>query len=219
MKRLSLLISLLILPALACSTFNRLAEGGNLTDLATPPAANDGPTVTEPETLPAGDAFVLPSGLTISSPRETRITLTEENLEAFEDRADETENYTDEEYNTVGNTLTFTLSAQADERLAWYYGWCATTPELLEDNLAKMKIEFIVEDTVVPANQFETFDSVQISTDGTEVICHTYAAMVSKWPGGLNTLVTRITFLEAVNDGMGDYDAGTITFKYEILGN
>lgn len=216
MKRLPILITLLILPALACSTFNRLAEGGNLTDLATP-TANDGPAVTEPETQLAGDALVLPSGLTIGSPRETRIALTEENLEAFEDRVRET--YTDEEYNTVGNTLTFTLSATSEDRLAWYYGWCATTPELVDDNLSKMKLEFIVEDTVVPVTQFETFDSLQSNSNGIELLCRTYVAVVYNWPGGLNTLETRITFTEKINDGMGDFDEGVITLKYEILGN
>lgn len=216
LKRIPWLISLFVLPALACSTINRLAEGGSLTDLATP-AASDGPAVTEPDTEIAGDAFVLPSGLTIGSPRETRIALSEENLEGFEDRANET--YSDEEFNTVGNTLTFTLSAREEDRLAWFYGWCATTPELVEDNLANMKVEFIVEDTVVPLSQFETFDSLQTNDDGTEIFCRTYATVVYNWPGGLNTLETRITFLEPINDGMGDFDAGTITFKYEILGN
>lgn len=216
MKRLPLLITLLILPALACSTFNRLAEGGSLTDLATP-TASDGPAVTEPDAQTAGDAFVLPSGLTIGSPREIRIALSEGDIEGFEDRARET--YSDEEFNTVGNTLTFTLSAKAEDRLVWVYGWCATTPELVEDNLANMEVEFIVEDTVVPLSQFEMFERLQTNDDGTEIFCRSYGAIVYNWPGGLNTLETRITFLEPINDGMGDFDAGTITFKYEILGN
>jgi len=89
----------------------------------------------------------------------------------------------------------------------------------VEDNLANMKIEFIVEDTVVPLSQFETFESLQTNDDGTEIPCRTYVAIVYNWPGGLNTLETRITFLEKINDGMGDFDAGVITFKYEVLGN
>lgn len=211
-------VAVLALTSLACQTITTLPQrlaGEAATAVpvipTVPPDQPAGPAPTEAAAGPASsDALVIPGGPTIGSPRETRVAAAGD-VQGLDQVA--AESYSDTEMNQVGARLTYTIQVdQAATQLLWGYAWCATTPEILAQNVAQMQVEFVAGGQTVPESQLEVFDGQNQSGQA----CHVQRAVVYNWPSGTATLETRITFLQAVNDGMGDYPAGDQVFTYAV---
>lgn len=158
--------------------------------------------------LPAG-AGIQPSGQpTLLSPSETEDILPR--AKQFEELA--RESYTTEDYLQVPRTFTFTIPLKQSETLLWAWGWCAADQTILDDNLNKMRVEFLLNGQNIPLSDFLRLD--YNAQDGQR--CTAYLLGLKNWPGGQHQAVTRVVFKEPLNDGMYDFPAGEQVFEYNI---
>lgn len=207
-KPVWLLIGAAALTLLACTTVTRLTD--QMLGRAAPTAA---PSEAEPS-QPGLRPLEIEGGPTIGTPRETRVALSEGRLRFLDELA--TETYTPEELARVGETFQFTVELDdPEERLLWYYGWCATTPEILEQNLEHMQFSATVNGQPVDLAYFETLDTVDQSGDQS-LVCRSFVTIVYAWPSGTTTLEYKVTYEETINDGMADYPPGDQTFVYTV---
>jgi len=116
------------------------------------------------------------------------------------------------EINQPGDVYLFRIRLTNSIHLLWDYGWCTTTPEILDENFAQMKIEFLLNGTPV------TKDRLAITESQRETIgdCRSYTALVKDWPPGQHQLETRVTFLQPTDDGWNLYPQGMHMFKYFV---
>lgn len=121
------------------------------------------------------------------------------------------ERYSNEELAQIGKTFTYTIALDKDQRLMWYYGWCATSQDILKQNFEHIRLEFSVNGAPVALQQFAVLEN---ETSG--MFCKNYFTVVYKWPSGATTLVTKATFDEKINDGTADYPAGAQTAEYTV---
>ncbi len=103
------------------------------------------------------------------------------------------------------------MALDADARLVWGYGWCATTQEILNQNYEHLNIEFAINGQPVELDKFYLDES-----ENNGLFCKSFYAVVFRWPSGETKLQTVVTFEEKINDGVGDYEAGTQTFDYTV---
>jgi hypothetical protein len=116
------------------------------------------------------------------------------------------------EVNQPGDVYIFEVVLEESEPLLWSYGWCTTTPEILEQNFAQMKLLFSINQTAALVSNFAVQDEIQ-SDDSR---CRSYNALVNRWPPGVHHLEVQITFSQPTDDGWNTYPAGTHTFKYIV---
>lgn len=203
-----LALAVALLASLACATVTRLAQRQPLLTPAPPPTATAEPGAAED----AGGQgpLEIEGGPTLGAPRETRIAISERKTRDLGGLTNES--YTEEEVQQVGETFTYTAKLNQDEPLFWGYTWCATTLDILQANLEKMKIEVSVNGAPVALDQF--YD-VQFQNDQ-NLFCQAYVTVIYNWPAGKTGLGIKITYTELVNDGLGDYPEGTQMFEYEV---
>jgi len=164
----------------------------------------------------------LRSGLRDSSPAaptEGRLTFgtLDETAQAIDEQtqtleAFAPESYTTEEMSQAGQTYRFTVSLAEDEPAVWATNWCASTQEILDQNFEHIQIGFFVNGESIDASQILVGEWG--GQDGLR--CRGFFILVAHWPTGATELTTRITFDEPLNDGMGDYPAGTHEYLYEV---
>lgn len=116
------------------------------------------------------------------------------------------------EINQPGDIYIYNIQFDQPEPVIWSYGWCTTTPAILEENFTHMKIEFIVNET--PISPDHIFIQATTRDDGS--ICREHTATITEWTSGQHQLEVRITFTEPTDDGWNLYPAGTHTFKYLV---
>lgn len=113
-----------------------------------------------------------------------------------------------------GQTYTYTLHLDTPKRLRWGYPWCATSQQLLEDNLSKMNFTFVDQNQqAIGLEKFSTFD---YSIANTKVCRVYYRYVIENWQDGRYSLATDLTFTEPVFDGQDTYPAGTVRYRYDI---
>jgi hypothetical protein len=202
-------LALAVLAAgLACNTVTSLPILAG----SAPPAATEAPEAAVPvePTAPPNNGeqpLKLEGGPTVGTRRETRLAVTDR-LPVLEILAQE--DYATDDLLEVGRTFPFTIDLEQSEPLLWVYGWCATTPDIMAQNLEVMQIEYSVNGTPVDAGQFEAYG------DQTGDACSYFAAVVYDWPSGTTTLQTKVVFTEALNDGFADYQPGEQLFVYTV---
>ena len=194
------------LATLACATVTNLGR-----PTATPLPLPEATTPANEPSDPAAEALVVEGGPTIGTPREARIAGSD--LTPILEQV-AVESYSSEELNAVGQALEYTVEMTETSPLLWNYGWCATTREILLDNLDKMEFEFTANGTPVPLEQFNIVD---YQTSDGEWECRDFTAVVYDWPlGDEVTLETKVTFTEDLNDGQFDFPAGEKRFVYRV---
>jgi hypothetical protein len=113
-----------------------------------------------------------------------------------------------------GQTYAYTLVLDKPRQLRWGYPWCATSQQLLEDNLSKMDFTFVDQNQkIIGLEQFSTFD---YSIASTKVCRVYYRYVIEDWPDGRYSLATDLTFTEPVFDGQDTYPVGTVRYRYDI---
>jgi len=195
-------LCVLMTASLACATVTSFGR-----PTATPPPAPTRASSQPPDS--AAEAFAIEGGPTIGTPREARIAIAEGALVLA---ALAPEEYTSEELNAVGDTLDYTIELTETQPLLWLYGWCATSRDILLDNLERMVIEFSVDGTPVPVEQFNVADY-----QNGDWQCRDFVAVIDDWPSGATVEIeTRITYTEAINDGQFDFPAGEKRLVYRV---
>lgn len=96
--------------------------------------------------------------------------------------------------------------------VVWSYGWCASLEQILADNFNDIQLDFIMNESPVPLDNFVVVNTV--NNDGSA--CREHAALVTNWPTGQHHLETRVTFTQDVHDGWNLYPAGTHIIKYIV---
>ncbi len=207
------LVTGLALVGLACQTVTVVPNilFGRASPTPRPPTVVAPNAAATPDVDDNGDTpLTLGAGPTLGTIRETRVAVAEDTAD-LESLAEE--GYSTEELNTVGARLSYTVRLdQTDTPVLWGYGWCATTRTILDENLAAMQVEFTLNGEPVDLARFDIADYA--SADGLE--CRSFVVVVYAWPSGPTTLETRVTFTEALDDGMAEYPAGDQVFTYTV---
>jgi hypothetical protein len=99
------------------------------------------------------------------------------------------------------------INISADQAVFITWGWCATTPEILRQNMEHITISFMFNDETLPISQFYKSDST--NSDGQ--FCQKYSGVIRSWPVGQHTLEYLMIFDTAVNDGISEYPKGEIS--------
>ena len=170
------------------------------------------PTVSVRDLTATQRAWIPPSAQpTFASALETKKAVEEQTgwpLESFAER------YPDQpDINQPGDVYLFNIFISADQSALWDYGWCTTTQEILEQNFAQMKVEFIVNGKVLSADALAIRDYDRENNNGR---CRDMNALITHWPSGTHHLDVNVTFLKPTDDGWNVYPAGTHTFRYYV---
>lgn len=119
------------------------------------------------------------------------------------------------EVNQPGDVYVFDVPMFESNPLLWSYGWCTTTSQILDDNFRSIKLEFVMNETVVPLSNFTVVEYSR--EDGSP--CRETIGLVKTWTPGRHQLETRVTFTQSIHDGWNLYPAGTHVFKYLVTLN
>jgi len=154
------------------------------------------------------DDLKLEGGPVLASPQST--------LAALRGSLQPLEAVAQEEYGAaalaeVPATFQYTIRLDNDRRLAWGWGWCATTAEILAQNFEHIRLEMFVNGQPIDLKYF-----AEVEQTPSGFACQSYYTVVYRWPSGETQLEVRVTFTEPINDGQGDYPAGVQTFKYSV---
>jgi hypothetical protein len=126
------------------------------------------------------------------------------------------EKYSLEERNDTNGTLTFTIEASVDVPMLWRWFWCATSQNILDENMKAFDVEFVIDDRKIPNDQFAqlTFTNADASLKGWK--CFTYETVLRDWKPGEYHLVQTVTLKSNINDGQGAYKAGKKVYDYTV---
>ena len=111
-----------------------------------------------------------------------------------------------------GDVYIFEIRLVEPEPLIWAYGWCTTTQKILEQNFEHIQLEFTLNGTVIPTENFAVIDDNR--QDGSP--CREYVALIQEWPEGQHQFESHITFTQDIDDGWDVYPAGTYTLKHIV---
>jgi C-terminal processing protease CtpA/Prc len=159
---------------------------------------------------PLGTDITPAKAPTVLTPDETKADLEAGKVVQLEEKA--RESYDDEARAVMDTTFPYTIVLSESEPLLWAWGWCAADDATLENNLAKIKVEFDLNGEPVAIEQLAT---LSYSTDDNRS-CFAYFAQVTDFVGGEHHLVTTVTLTSAVNDGEATYPAGQQVFDYAV---
>jgi C-terminal processing protease CtpA/Prc len=120
------------------------------------------------------------------------------------------ESYSPADYAAPG-TLTFTIPLAETESLLWLYAWCATSTEILNQNLENIELKFELDGEEI---LLETFKQDELENSGQQ--CKLYYTALSNWPAGEHHLSTTATYTSLINDGTADYEAGDYILDYAV---
>ena len=102
--------------------------------------------------------------------------------------------------------FTWTVRISSNTPAILHAGWCATTKEILEQNLQHMLIQ------VYANSENVTNAMVQVekpTSDG--YFCHNYYGIIRTWPVGRHIIEYITIFLEKVNNGDSDWGGEEIS--------
>lgn len=170
------------------------------------------PTLSPRDLTATQSAWVRPDLFpSIASAEEAKRAVEEENTPYLEVFAFNTP-YSFPEINQPGDLYIYEISLVPTMQTLWDYGWCTTTQEILEQNFAQMKVEFVVNERTV-SERLLAVTEFQRADGG---VCRGFTALITGWPVGQHQLETHITFLQPTHDGWNLYPAGTHSYKYFV---
>jgi len=114
--------------------------------------------------------------------------------------------------NMPGDIYDIDVRLGASTDALWSYGWCTLTPEILDQNFAQMKVDFILNGEPVSSRYVTSYDNMPQA----DYYCRDFAILITKWPAGTHRLESSVTFLKDTNDGWNVYPAGTHLFRYFV---
>jgi len=127
------------------------------------------------------------------------------------------ENYYLSDYNRLNNTLEFTVDINGSKPTLWKANWCAINKGILADNVQKIKIQFFLNGDEILLDRFA--NKSYINKDGGELdgwSCFAYQTVLTDWQPGIYQIITKFTYLKAINDGKYDYQPGWQASMYNV---
>lgn len=121
------------------------------------------------------------------------------------------EQYTEEDYARPGR-LTYTVNVTDDQPVYFSYGWCAVDEETLVQNFGHMRIRFTLNGEALEEDVIHNLTF----TAPNNMLCADFGVLITEWPDGDYKLEAVITFLEPINDGLDDFEAGDYIFEYNV---
>jgi len=122
--------------------------------------------------------------------------------------------HTDAEINTYwDNNDWIPVTLNESKPVGESFGWCATTTEILNDNLKHITIFFEIDDSPVPEENIASIYST--ADDGWKCVFKAFA--ISKWKAGEYRLAYGLIVNQAINDGGYDYDPGYGSNNYILI--
>jgi hypothetical protein len=115
------------------------------------------------------------------------------------------------EGSSVPDVNSWDVNVSSDQPVLIYYGWCAATADILEQNF--QHIQFIWEVN----GELLDMDSLYILDEATsDQECRAYVGIVWRWPLGEHVIRMTMHFDEVINDGWDDYPAGDYVDVFNI---
>ena len=90
--------------------------------------------------------------------------------------------------------------------------WCATTQDILQENLTSIDMSFMFEGIAVPDEQ--TLSESYTSNDGQE--CFQKIIVIDQWASGEYTVQSKYSISDMINDGVNDYEPGSSVWDYIV---
>jgi formylglycine-generating enzyme required for sulfatase activity len=172
-----------------------------------PPTATHTPafTLTPSVTPTYTPTFVLPeSGYTIVDPADVFKLVAK--TDPFGKIAKE--QYAPQEINSVDRTLFYTIDGTPDKPMQWRWYWCATTEEILKQNVNGIDVVFQADGRLIPHEQLAfTSYSYPKDTGGTGW-CATFSTVIKDWKPGVYHFVIASTIKSVINDGEATFLSG-----------
>jgi hypothetical protein len=103
-------------------------------------------------------------------------------------------------------TQEYQVDGKATDRLIWNFSWCAAAEGLLDEILAPLSVDFLIDDAVLGGDLLRQYEDID---KGSGDRCKYWATKLTDWEGGKRVkLQIKYYFEEAVNDGRQDYASG-----------
>ncbi len=121
------------------------------------------------------------------------------------------EQYTSAELSQMDSVFTYTIALDKSQDMLWSWGWCATSNEILKDNIEHITVKMTLDGEEIALDTFATFEG-----ENSGQFCRFYYTLLSDWPAGQHGVQTLVTFDDPINDGTADYPTGSQTFQYNV---
>jgi hypothetical protein len=193
-------IAAVALLAIVGIAYGALSRGRNTNTPATTPTTDASIVVLATEAQPIPTQLLGPIILDASD--ATKIL---DNNEAKDIHEISKEQYTEDEFNSFrNNSQPIPVTLTNPGPITFRQGWCAVTQDILEENLAYIKITIKFDNKVVPGSKLvERYQTVE----GGE--CFFKYIVIDNWITGEYTTHRGLTITQAINDGQYDYEPTT----------
>jgi len=124
------------------------------------------------------------------------------------------ETYEEDELSQSGRTYIYTVPIPASRKLLWVYPWCTADKASFEDNWSKIELEFVLNGEEIPIEEFAKLEG---EFSGNQ--CRAYYTVLTDWAPGEHIIETRVTFTDALNDGItkDDFPAVSHVYEYHVV--
>ncbi len=106
---------------------------------------------------------------------------------------------------------TWEVSVSSSQPVAIYFGWCTSTPAILEQNFEHIQFLIDVDDEPVDVGSLYVYNESY-----SDQVCRAVVGIVRQWPLGEHVIRVNMRFDAAINDGMGDYLAGDYVDVFNV---
>ena len=118
------------------------------------------------------------------------------------------EAYTPQEINSVDRTLFYTIDGTPDQPMQWRWYWCATTEEILKQNVNGIDVVFQADGRLIPHEQLAFTTYSYPKDNGGIGWCATYSTVIKDWVPGVYHFVIASTLKSVINDGEATFLPG-----------
>ena len=110
-------------------------------------------------------------------------------------------------------TVNYSVTLNQQKIIFLYFGWCAKSESVLDDNISHFSGDVTIDGYVLPQDQMHgyTHNFAQgTNPDYPEgLFCDEYGILAYNWPLGEYRVLEEFGFNQQINDGYHSYDAGT----------
>ena len=114
-------------------------------------------------------------------------------------------------------TRTYDKTVQSNESFLWKYFWCAKYENALQKNLREVNFEFMVDDVIVPEDNFRKYRTAgEFGGTSEDWSCQAWATILSQWSQG-NTVKLSVFYYisRPISDGENNYQPGN--YRHDIF--
>jgi len=122
------------------------------------------------------------------------------------------------EGNSSGYGKEYKISTSANKRVSFFYGWCTTDRETLDENLENMEFVLTIDDVShVQALRKEYFESEDPGNPAIKMPCYGVGGVASGWEDAHTyRVIFGVIFHKAIFDGWDNYPPSERTSTYLI---